>query len=1202
MSAFAPPLTVTAAGVGKIYDGTTTATVVLSDNRIAGDNLTDSYTQASFSNAGPGQSMPVSVNGIAISGPDAGNYALQNTTASTTTNIYQSVALIDDGDPAWTTTGMWTNFAGQGYAGDVDQATPVTSTNTLATSTWTFNDLDPNQQYLVETTWSRNSNRATNAPYTISGGPSTVTLPVTVNQQQATVGANANNGAWQELGLYEPTTGTIVVTLSNSGANGNVIADAVRLEPVPASGPAIMVQAGTTNGGATATDPIVLPMLSGSVQTTVSFGTTPAGSVAQKIFTVFNGGGGALSLSNLSVPAGYTLVAGFGTTGTTTVQPGDSTTFVVGQNSSTAGTFGGTASFTTNDSPENPFSFLVTGTVGNVPPTATMPSVSPVAVGTPVTIRLINPSDPSSADAKAGFHYSFAFSEAALSKSYGASGAVASATYTLTTAGTFTAWGRIIDVNGLYTDYSTQVTVTSTSLVIDDSNNSNDAPGAWAAAMGTWTNWTGQGYDGNVHQATPVTSTNPVATATWTFTGLSPSQYYKVETTWTQSANRATNAPYTISGGTVTLPVVLNQQQPPVGVSTNNGTWQELGVYEATTGTLVVTLSNSGANGNVIADAVRLEPVPVSGPAIMVQAGTGSPTDPVLIPGQTVVSFGTTPAGSVAQKTFTVFNGGGGALSLSNLTVPAGYTVVSGGFGATPLTVPSGGSAQFVLQETTSAPGTFSGTVSFTTNDSAGNNFFRFPITGTVMVVAPAATIANTGPVTAGNPVTVSLSNPKGSAAPYHYSFGFTEAALSKSYGTSSPIASATYTFTTTSTYLVWGRILDKNGLYTDYSTQVVVNALPMVIMKAGTANFQPTGTWTNWGTASAYLQGYAADDQEAAADSSSTATATATWTFNGLTVGAVYQVYVTWPASRNRASNVPCTVTVGGSVMASVSVNQQISPPTSLGGSEPSGGAYNWYQLGAAAGYTIGVSGTVVVKISNAGANGYVEADAVMLVQTQPELAADGPGHNPHAAPLTVSEAMPLVHEAELCWAAAGANISSLGNIQVSVTNLPGLELGESSSLVDTIYLDTTAQGYGWFIDPTPGQDNEFPVQAAKSEDLATRGPAANEMDLLTVIMHEMGHFLGHDDLNPQASPYDLMSADLAAGVRRLPDSAVLAAVTQGRSTSDRTSGQGSAAAGQVQAKDTVFAALSQSQGGTTQDKAAGHPSGAWWLLYGQQ
>ena len=101
------PLTVTATGVNKNFDGTTNATVTLSDNRIPGDNsITDNYTSASFVNAGPGTGITVNVNGISISGAGMGNYSLQNTTATTTANISNSIdlsklSLNGYGGPSW---------------------------------------------------------------------------------------------------------------------------------------------------------------------------------------------------------------------------------------------------------------------------------------------------------------------------------------------------------------------------------------------------------------------------------------------------------------------------------------------------------------------------------------------------------------------------------------------------------------------------------------------------------------------------------------------------------------------------------------------------------------------------------------------------------------------------------------------------------------------------------------------------------------------------------------------------------------------------------------------------------------------------------------------------------------------------------------------------------------------------------------------
>jgi hypothetical protein len=95
------------------------------------------------------------------------------------------------------------------------------------------------------------------------------------------------------------------------------------------------------------------------------------------------------------------------------------------------------------------------------------------------------------------------------------------------------------------------------------------------------------------------------------------------------------------------------------------------------------------------------------------------------------------------------------------------------------------------------------------------------------------------------------------------------------------------------------------------------------------------------------------------------------------------------------------------------------------------------------------------------------------------------------------------------------------------------------------------------------------------------------------------MGHVPGLQYLTPQASSYDLMLAGSVAGGLPLPDSAVVAAVARGKIAQTKASGQGGAAVGPAQAKDAVFAALAQPEGGTTRGKAAAR---AWWLLYGQE
>jgi hypothetical protein len=80
-------LTVTTTAQDKTYDGTTAATVTLSDNRVSGDDLVESYTSAVFADANVGTGKTVTVSGISLTGANAADYTLGNTTASTTANI-----------------------------------------------------------------------------------------------------------------------------------------------------------------------------------------------------------------------------------------------------------------------------------------------------------------------------------------------------------------------------------------------------------------------------------------------------------------------------------------------------------------------------------------------------------------------------------------------------------------------------------------------------------------------------------------------------------------------------------------------------------------------------------------------------------------------------------------------------------------------------------------------------------------------------------------------------------------------------------------------------------------------------------------------------------------------------------------------------------------------------------------------------------
>ncbi|MFZ2593937.1 MAG: YDG domain-containing protein [Minisyncoccia bacterium] len=80
------PITVTATGINKVYDGTTSATVTYADDRVPGDSLAASGTPA-FADKHVGVAKPVTVTAIAIAGTDATNYSLTATTAATVADI-----------------------------------------------------------------------------------------------------------------------------------------------------------------------------------------------------------------------------------------------------------------------------------------------------------------------------------------------------------------------------------------------------------------------------------------------------------------------------------------------------------------------------------------------------------------------------------------------------------------------------------------------------------------------------------------------------------------------------------------------------------------------------------------------------------------------------------------------------------------------------------------------------------------------------------------------------------------------------------------------------------------------------------------------------------------------------------------------------------------------------------------------------------
>lgn len=122
----------------------------------------------------------------------------------------------------------WTYDTTSGYEKDYHWSYPGRGENK---ATWTFGKLPPGQ-YLVQATWTANSRRATNAPYTVSDGKSAL-VTTAVNQRSAPRADTAvGSTTFQNLGNpVNVNSGTLVVTLTNA-ANGYVVADAVRVASI----------------------------------------------------------------------------------------------------------------------------------------------------------------------------------------------------------------------------------------------------------------------------------------------------------------------------------------------------------------------------------------------------------------------------------------------------------------------------------------------------------------------------------------------------------------------------------------------------------------------------------------------------------------------------------------------------------------------------------------------------------------------------------------------------------------------------------------------------------------------------------------------------------------------------------------------------------------------------------------------------------
>ena len=445
--------------------------------------------------------------------------------------------------------------------------------------------------------------------------------------------------------------------------------------------------------------------------------------------------------------------------------------------------------------------FHETAVVTNVAPTATLANSGPVNEGSTATVSFGGQHDPSPLDIAAGFHYAFDLDndgiwdagDGTYANSSTDSSTIVAANYLTEGPGTQVVKGRIIDKDGDYTDYTTTIVV------------NNVAPSATLSNSG------------------PV---NEGSTATVSF----GSQYDP------SSLDTAAEFRYAFDFN-------------------NDGTWD---VGDGTYGN-----SSSDSSVTVLASFLADGPsLVVKGWIIDKDGGYTDYTTTITInnvdPIATLTNGGAVNEGSTATVSF------GGQYDPSTPDVTAGFHYAfdfdndgvwdfgDGTYAHSSVTASMTVPAKYL------ADGDSTREVKGRILDKDGG-FNDYTTSITINNVNPTATLTNNGPVREDSPATVTFINSSDRStadvtAGFHYAFDvnhdglweFGDGTYAGSSTTASAPVAASY-LEDPGTWDVIGRIIDKDGSYTNYTTTIIVsNVVPTATLtNGGSVNEGSTGTVT---------------------------------------------------------------------------------------------------------------------------------------------------------------------------------------------------------------------------------------------------------------------------------------------------------------------------------------------------------------------
>ncbi|MEN3369734.1 MAG: hypothetical protein V7609_1877 [Verrucomicrobiota bacterium] len=166
--------------------------------------------------------------------------------------------------------------------------------------------------------------------------------------------------------------------------------------------------------------------------------------------------------------------------------------------------------------------------------------------------------------------------------------------------------------------------------------------------------------------------------------------------------------------------------------------------------------------------------------------------------------------------------------------------------------------------------------------------------------------------------------------------------------------------------------------------------------------------------------------------------------------------------------------------------------------------------------------------------------ATSVQRVTKRPPAAAPAPISSQPSSLLALTQQKldSIVATARARWESTGLTSeqsTALQRLKFEVADLPSIYLGEADG--NHIRVDNTAGGNGWFIDAKASSDALFAKDASGTRSYTDSASApAGRIDLLTTILHEMGHALGLPDTYDAKDRDKVMYGFLTTGERRVP------------------------------------------------------------------